>query len=66
MPAHILSACTLSDIYHWVFIMLTLSAGGATGLDLPYVVLSNSVEVKGLSYVVGSHCWKISCQLFAA
>jgi hypothetical protein len=45
--------------------MLTLSAGGATGLDLPYVVLSNSVEVEGLSYVVGSHCWRISCQVFA-
>lgn len=33
----------------------TLSAGGATGLDLPHVVLGYSVEVEGLCYVVRSH-----------
>jgi hypothetical protein len=37
---------------------LTFSAGGATGLDLPHVVLGYSVEVEGLGYVVWSHCCK--------
>jgi hypothetical protein len=37
-------------------LILTFSAGGATGLDLPHVVLGYSVEVQGLGYVVWSHC----------
>lgn len=41
--------------YRLVYALLTLSAGGATGLDLPDVVLSYSVEIEGLGYVVGSH-----------
>jgi hypothetical protein len=66
MPVHVFVSITRPvDVYRWVFMMPTLSAGGATGLDLPYVVLSNSVEVEGLSYVVGSHCWRVSCERFA-
>jgi hypothetical protein len=38
-----------------VYALLTLSAGGATGLDLPDVVLGYPVEIEGLSYIVGSH-----------
>lgn len=38
----------------------TLSAGGATGLDLPDVVLGYSVEIEGLGDIVGSHCCRDS------
>jgi hypothetical protein len=38
-----------------VYALLTLSAGGTTGLDLPDVVLSYPVEIEGLSYIVRSH-----------
>jgi hypothetical protein len=38
--------------------MLTFSAGGATGLDFPDMVLSYSVEVESLSYIIGAHCCK--------
>jgi len=41
------------------YVILTFSAGGATGLDFPDVVLSYSVEVEGLGYVVGSHGCKV-------
>lgn len=48
------------------FITLTLSTGGATGLDLPHVVLCDSIEVKSLGYVVGAHCCRISYQRSAS
>lgn len=38
-----------------MYALLTLSAGGATGLDLPDVVLSYPVEIECLGYIVGSH-----------
>ena len=36
-------------------VLLTLSTGSTTGLNLPDVVLSYPVEIEGLGYIVGSH-----------
>jgi len=44
---------SIREIY--VYALLTLSAGGATRLDLPDVVLGYPVEIEGLGYVVWSH-----------
>jgi hypothetical protein len=60
IPGVCVSTATLQGLF-LVFLWianLTFSAGGATGLDLPHVVLGYSVEVEGLGYVVWSHCCK--------
>lgn len=51
------SLCNFS-LFFGRYALLTLSAGGATGLDLPDVVFSYPVEIEGLGYVVGSHGWR--------
>lgn len=49
------SACMFGVARSCTYALLTLSAGGTTGLDLPDVVLGYPVEIKCLGYVVGSH-----------
>ena len=49
------SACMFGVARSCTYALLTLSAGGTTGLDLPDVVLSYPVEIEGLSYIVRSH-----------
>jgi hypothetical protein len=60
MPGGIVSTAALAEVclISLESPNLTFSAGGATGLDLPHVVLGYSVEVEGLGYVVWSHCCK--------
>jgi len=55
IPRRTVSTSTLRTALVCV-VRLTLSTGGATGLNLPHVVLSYSVEVECLSYIVWSHC----------